>query len=88
MTGDGPEREPPGLEDPDDEERRRRLARMLRWLQAGGIAFLAVIALGMLPRILDALSPGLGEAAVVPATLAAIAVPIVLLVVAALRLGR
>ena len=85
MTADGPEREPPGLDDP---AQARRLARLSRWLQAGGLTFLAVIALGMLPRILSSAFPGLGDAAAVPVMLLAIAVPIVLLVVAALRLPR
>jgi hypothetical protein len=85
VTEEGPGREPPGLDDP---AQARRLARLSRWLQAGGIAFLAVISLGMLPRILGSLFPGLGDAAAIPLLLVSIAVPIVLLVVAALRLPR
>ncbi len=85
MTGEGPEREPPRL---DDEERARVAARIFRWIQAGGIAFLAVLMLGMLPRILARAFPGLGDAAAGPLMLLAFAVPIVLLVVAAIRLRR
>jgi hypothetical protein len=85
VTEEGPDREPPGLDDP---ARARRLARLSRWLQAGGITFLAVISLGMLPRILASAFPGLGDAVAVPVMLVAIAVPILLLVVAAFRLPR
>jgi hypothetical protein len=85
LTDPAPDREPPEL---DEDERRRQLARFSRWAQAGGIAFLAVISLGMLPRILAVVFPGLGDVAAVPVMLLAIAVPIFLLIVAAFRLPR
>jgi hypothetical protein len=80
----GPDHEPPGLE----EERARRLARFSAWAQVGGLVFLAVVSLGLLPRVLSGAFPGLGEAAQVPVVLLAVAVPILLLVVAAFRLPR
>jgi cytochrome bd-type quinol oxidase subunit 2 len=76
---------PPEL---DEEERARRAARFLAWAQAGGLVFLAVIAMGMLPRVLSEVFPGLGEIAAVPVMLVAIAVPIFLLMVAAFKLPR
>jgi hypothetical protein len=81
-------RENPGPSEPDDAERARRLARFSAWAQAGGLTFLAVIAMGMLPRVLSAVFPGLGEIAAVPAMLIAIAIPIFLLMVAAFKIPR
>jgi uncharacterized membrane protein YqjE len=84
--GEGPEREPdsPELE----EERARRLARFSRWAQAGFLAFLAVVALGFLPSVIAAVWPAARHEATVLVMIVAPAVPIVLLVVAALRLRR
>ena len=88
MTDRDPDPEPPDLDPALEEERARRVARFSRWAQAGGFVFLAVIALGMLPRVLAAVFPGLGDVAAVPVMLLAIAVPILLLIVAAFRLPR
>jgi hypothetical protein len=79
---------PPGEDGAEGRERARR-ARRLSWLlQAGGIAFLAVVALGLLPTILSASSPVLGTRAAVAVLILAPAIPIALLAVAALRLRR
>jgi hypothetical protein len=69
-------------------ERARRLRRLSAFLQAGGIAFLAVVSLGLLPTILAGSYPGAGEKAAVAVWILAPAVPIALLVVAAFRLPR
>ncbi len=85
------EREPPA-EEPDspalDAERARRARRFSAWVQAGGIAFLAVVSLGLLPTILAASYPAAGEKAAVAIWVLAPAVPIALLIVAAFRLPR
>ena len=86
-----PER--PALEsEPDspelDAERARRARRFAAYAQAGGIAFLAVVSLGLLPTILAASYPGAGEKVAVAVWILAPAVPIALLVVAAFRLPR
>jgi hypothetical protein len=70
------------------EERARRLRRLSAFLQAGGITFLAVVSLGLLPTILAASYPGAGEKVAVAVWILAPAVPIALLVVAAFRLPR
>jgi hypothetical protein len=69
-------------------ERARRLRRFWALVQAGGIVFLAVIALGLLPTVLSAWFPALGARAAAAVWVIAPALPIVLLVVAALRLRR
>jgi hypothetical protein len=74
--------------DEDDPERARRLQRLSRYVQAGGVVFLAVVSLGLLPTILAASSPALGERAAMAVWLVAPAIPVGLLVVAALRLPR
>lgn len=71
-----------------ERERERRLRRISRYLQAGGITFLAVVSLGLLPTILAASFPAAGERATVVVWILAPAIPIVLLVVAAIRLPR
>ncbi len=85
-------REPRPDEDPaaglSDEERARIARRLSRLLQAGGAAFLAVVSLGLLPGILSTSSPALGRAASIAVWVIAPAVPIALLVFAALRLRR
>ena len=71
-----------------DAERARRARRFAAYAQAGGIAFLAVVALGLLPTILAASYPAAGEKAAIAIWVAAPAIPIALLVVAAFRLPR
>jgi hypothetical protein len=87
-----PDRDPvdPQLEDsPELEaERARRARRFWAYAQAGGIAFLAVVSLGLLPAILSASYPAAGERAAVLVWIVTPAIPITLLVVAALRLPR
>ncbi len=86
-----PDREPdsPEPDSPEVEaERARRLRRLSALLQAGGIVFLAVVSLGLLPTILAASYPAAGEEAAVAIWVLAPAVPIALLVVAAFRLPR
>jgi hypothetical protein len=86
-----PER--PALEsEPDspelDAERVRRARRFGAYAQAGGLAFLAVVSLGLLPTILAASYPAAGAQAAVLVWIVTPAIPITLLVVAALRLPR
>ena len=91
MTDPERHRAPADPRDPSGfgEAERARAARTLaRRLQAGGIAFLVVLALGMLPRILGAISPDLGRAATVAAWVGAPLVVLGLLAFAALRLRR
>jgi hypothetical protein len=83
--GDDPDLAPLDEEDP---ERARRLRRLATFLQAGGIAFLAVVALGLLPTIVGASYPALGARLAALVWIVAPAIPIVLLVVAAVRLRR
>jgi hypothetical protein len=87
-----PDRPPatPELEDsPELEaERARRARRFWAYAQAGGMAFLAVVALGLLPTILSASYPGAGERAAILVWIVTPAIPIGLLVVAALRFPR
>ncbi len=82
----GPDAEPDSPE--LDEERARRRRRFAAWAQAGGIAFLAVVSLGLLPSIIARVHPAAGDRAAVVVWIAAPAIPIALLVVAALRLRR
>jgi hypothetical protein len=83
-----PEREDPPPPDLVDEERVRRVARWSAWAQAGGLVFLAVVAMGLLPQALSAAFPGVGDIAAVPLMMVAIAVPIFLLMVAAFKIPR
>lgn len=69
-------------------ERRRAVRALVRRLQVGGIAFVAVVCLGLLPAVLGAERPGLGRAATIAVWVVAPAIPIALLVFAALRLRR
>ncbi len=71
-----------------DEAERTRLRRISTALQSGGIAFLAVTSLGLLPTILSSSFPGLGPKAAVVVWIVAPAIPIALLVVAVFRLRR
>jgi hypothetical protein len=81
---------PPGFEDsPELEaERARRARRFWAYAQAGGITFLAVVSLGLLPSILSASYPAAGERAAILVWVLVPAIPIALLVVAAFRLPR
>lgn len=83
---------PPDLDplgtDKDDPDAARRLRRTWQAVQAGGIAFLAVALLGLLPTIIYAWFPALGPQAAVAVWIVAPAIPIALLVLAALRLPR
>ncbi len=79
-----PER-PPEISDADRERIRRQLAVRLLW---SGIAFLAVVALGLVPGMLEGTSPGAARIASVAAWILAPAIGIALIVVAALRLRR
>ncbi len=71
-----------------DEERARAKRTLLHRLQAGGLAFLAVLCLGLLPSVLGAGWPALGRAAQVAAWVLGPAIPLALLVFAVLRLRR
>ncbi len=71
-----------------DEERARAKRTLLHRLQAGGLAFLAVVVLGLLPAALSAASPSLGRIAQVAVWFVAPAIPVGLLVFALLRLRR
>ena len=86
-----PDRSPRDPRDPSgftDAERARARGILSRWLQAGGIVFLAVVALGLLPTVLGAVSPALGRAAAAGAWVVAPLLVVGLLVFAALRLRR
>jgi hypothetical protein len=91
VTDPGESRGAPGR-DPaaelTDEERARASRRLVHRLLAGGIAFLAVVCLGMLPAVLGREWPGLGRAASIAVWFVAPAIPVALLVFAALRLRR
>lgn len=85
----GPEREPDLARlDEQDPDRPRRLRRLGMLLQAGGIVFLAVAALGLIPTIVSSSYPALGARLAVLVWIVAPAIPIALLVVAAFRLRR
>ena len=83
---DPEEREPDDRE--RDRERERQLRRLSGWVQAGALAFLGVATLGLLPGIVATVFPAAGPAVTVAVWVVAPAVPIVLLVVAALRFPR
>ncbi len=90
MSAPGRDPVDPELEDsPELEaERARRARRFWAYAQAGGIAFLAVVSLGLLPAVLSESYPAAGEQAALLVWIVAPAIPIGLLVVAALRLPR
>jgi hypothetical protein len=69
-------------------ERARAVRTLVHRLQAGGIAFLAVVCLGLLPAVLSTEWPALGHAATFAIWVVAPAIPIGLLVFAASRLRR
>jgi hypothetical protein len=83
--GARPERTPDDL---SEEERARAARKLVARLQVGGIVFLGVVALGLLPAALAAVSPPLGRAATAAAWVIAPLVTVGLLVFAALRLRR
>ncbi|HEX9050154.1 MAG TPA: hypothetical protein VF841_06420 [Anaeromyxobacter sp.] len=70
------------------EERTRAKRRLLHRLQAGGIVFLAVVVLGLLPAVAAKVAPGLGRAAAVAAWFVAPVLGAGLVVFALLRLRR
>ncbi len=81
-----PERDPAaGL---TEEERARATRRLVHRLLVGGIAFLAVVVLGMLPALLSPRWPALGRAAAVAAWFLAPAIGVALLVFAVVRPRR
>jgi hypothetical protein len=65
------DREP---DDRDLEYARRRLRTALGFLQLGGLAFLAVVAIGLLPRLLAGRPPAAASGALQLAAVAAAAV--------------
>ncbi len=85
---DSPRRDRDPWAELTDEERARAKRTLVHRLQAGGLAFLAVVCLGLLPSVLGAEWPGLGRAARVAAWFVAPVIPVALLVFAALRLRR
>jgi hypothetical protein len=81
-----PERDPAaGL---TGEERARATARLVHRLLAGGIAFLVVVVLGMLPAALSSWWPEAGRAAAVAVWFVAPALGVALLVFAVARRRR
>jgi hypothetical protein len=78
----------PELTPAEEAERARRLRRFWALVQAGGIVFLAVTALGLIPTIVSSFSPALGRGAAIAVYVLAPLVPLGLLVVAVLRLRR
>ncbi len=92
MSGPGetprgaPERDP--LAELTPEERARAKRRLLHRFQVSLIAFLVVVALGLLPAALSHGWPALGRAASIAAWILAPALPIGLVVFALLRLRR
>jgi hypothetical protein len=77
-----------GEPDRDDEQAAQRARAALGFLQLGGIAFVAVIALGLAPRIVAARWPALGGVAQVGALVAAVLVAIGSVVMGTVRLRR
>jgi hypothetical protein len=71
-----------------EEERKRALRRLVRLLQVGGITFLVVVVLGLLPGALEKVSPELAAFTSKAIWVLAPILPIVLLVFAARRLRR
>lgn len=68
-----PDREP---DDRDLENARRRLRTAIGFLQLGGIAFAAVVAIGLLPRIIAARAPGAMDALQLAAVSSAVLVAV------------
>jgi hypothetical protein len=82
----GPPRDP--WAELTDEERARAKRTLLHRLQAGGLAFLAVVCLSLLPATLSTEWPALGRFARVAVWIVGPAIPVALLVFALLRLRR
>ena len=81
-----PERDPAAELTPEERARAtRRLVHRLLW---GGIVFLAVVVLGLLPATLSPWSPALARAASIAAWILAPVLGLALLVFALLRLRR
>ncbi len=70
------------------EERTRAKRRLLHRLQAGGIVFLAVVVLGLLPAAIAKVAPELGRSAAVVVWFVAPVLGAALVVFALLRLRR
>jgi hypothetical protein len=81
-----PDRDP--AEGLPDAERARIAGALLRRLQWGAAAFVAVLCLGMLPAVLSRWWPALGHLAGFAVWIAAPALVVGLIVFAALRLRR
>ncbi len=71
-----------------DGERARAKRTLVQRLLLGGIVFLAVVVLGLLPAAISGVAPGLGRAASVAVWFIAPAIGAGLLVFALLRLRR
>jgi hypothetical protein len=87
----GPDREPrpPGGDEEEQErDRVRRTRGFWRYAQAGGLVFLAVTSLGLIPTIVSASFPALGPKVAIAVWVVAPAVALTLLVVAAYRITR
>jgi hypothetical protein len=82
----GPQRDP--FEELTEEERARAKRTLLHRFQAGGIVFLAVVVLGLLPAAIAKVAPELGRAAAVAVWFVAPVLGVGLLVFALLRLRR
>jgi hypothetical protein len=80
-----PERTP---EDLDEAERARGLRKLSRLLQAGGVVFLVVVSLGLLPEILAERAPALSRALSLAMWIVAPVLTLGLVVLTALRLRR
>ncbi len=87
-------REPPAQPEHDpfdeltEEERARAKRTLVHRLLAGGIVFLAVVVLGLLPAALSRMAPELGRIAAIAAWFVAPVLGMGLLVFALLRLRR
>ncbi len=77
--------EPPEISDEERARIRRAIGRRMLW---GGIAFLAVVVLGMVPGIVNRVSPAAARVTAVAAWIVAPLIAIAVLVVAALKLRR
>jgi hypothetical protein len=80
-----PERTP---EDLDEAERARGLRKLSRLLQAGGVVFLVVVSLGLLPEIFAERAPALSRALSLAMWIVAPVLTLGLVVLTALRLRR